>query len=536
MPGIEKWSETYQTFSEGNHDGVREPSDLVRFATVAYLTGRESESFQILERAHQTYHDRGELSEAARCAFWLGLMLMDSGESARGSGWFSRGERILSGHSGSSGYPESALFLISTGLQEFYGEKFSQAEQIFSRAASIGEKFHDMDLIALGRLGQGQAMVHQGKTSDGIRLLDETMVIVGSDRVHPVGSGIIFCAGIQTCRKIWELDRAHEWTSALNRWCEIHPDLVPFRGQCLVSRAEIIQYHGNWLKALHEARKATEVLTRPPGKPAAGDALFRQAEILRLLGQFEEAEACYKESARWGRNIQPGLALLRLSQGETDTAGVSIRNSLLEIRSPLKRAAILPAFVRIMLATRQINEAEEAVDELEHIVQLFNTPCLEAFALDSRGAVSMARTNFQEALDHFRSAMEIWQDLNLPYEMANTLELKGNTYRQLMDPDNATIAWSRSKWLYEQLGAIPDLERITRQLNQKKEINPYGLTLRELQILRQIVSGHTNKAIGSDLFISTRTVDRHVSNIFNKLKVSSRTEATAVAIRNNILV
>lgn len=536
MPGIEKWSETYQAFSEGNRDGVLEPSDLARFATVAYLTGHESESYQILERAHQAYHDRGETPEAARCAFWLGLMLMDAGESARGSGWFSRGERILGDHSDSSSHPENALFLVPRGLREFYGGKYSLAEQIFSRVATVGEQFNDMDLIALGRLGQGQALIHQGKTAEGNKLLDETMVIVGSDRVHPVGGGIIFCAGIETCRRIWELGRAHEWTSALNRWCETHPDLVPFRGQCLVSRAEIIQYHGNWLKALSEVRKAIETLTRPPGKPAAGVALYRQAEILRLLGQFEEAETYYKESARWGRNLQPGLALLRLSQGDGDSAGVSIRNSLLEIRDPLQRAAILPAFVRIMLATRQINEAAEAADELEHIARSFNTPCLEAFSLNSNGALSMARSNFQEALDQFRRAMEIWQNLNLPYEMAYTLEMKGNAYLQLMDPDNATVAWSRSQWLYEQLGAVPDLERITRQLNQKKEINPYGLTLRELQVLRQVVAGHTNKAIGSDLFISPRTVDRHVSNIFNKLQVSSRTEATAVAIRKNILI
>jgi DNA-binding CsgD family transcriptional regulator len=361
------------------------------------------------------------------------------------------------------------------------------------------------------------------------------MITLETQVVFPIACGIIYCAVIETCRKVWDLGRAQEWTAALTRWCAAQPDIIAFRGQCLVRRAEIIQFHGEWHKALEETHSACELLTRPPGEPAAGEAYYRKAELLRLLGDFEAAEVAYREAAKWGRNQQPGLALLRLTQGLADTAVTSIQNTLRETKDLQKRAELLPAFARIMITVNKIEEAREATKELGDIALSFEAPYLLALSSYCQGGVFLAEGRPQDAIDPLLNALKYWNTQQLPYESAFTRELKGLVYRELQDKDNSAMELAAAKWIFEQLKAKPDLERINRFLDTKKHHEAYGLTLRELQVLQRVASGKTNKKIAGELFISERTVDRHVSNIFNKLDVSSRVEATTFALKHRLL-
>ena len=534
MQRFGKWTETYGQLLNADREHALEPKDLETLALAAYLTGRDTESFKILERAHQGYLGIERTEQAVRCAFWLGLMLMNAGERARSNGWMARGERILNDEQGPD-CAEKGLLLIPTGLGALSMGHAVRAQILFEQAAAIGEHFGDADLIALGRLGQGQAMIQQGDVAGGIKLLDETMITVETEEVFPVVNGIVYCAVIETCRKVWDLRRAQEWTVVLTHWCDSQPDLVPFRGQCLVRRAEIIQFHGEWAKALEETRDACKLLTRPPGEPAAGEAYYRKAELHRLLGDFEKAEDCYREAAKWGRKPQPGFALLRLAQGQDDAAETAIRNTLLETKDAKKRAELLPAVVVIMIAVKQTDEAFEATKELADIATEFDAHYLYAISSYCQGAVFLAEGNIQLAQEHLQRALEFWNTLHLPYETARTRELKGLAYRELKDKDNSDIELAAAKWVFEQLKAMPDLERINRFLRQKHDLETHRLTLRELQVLHLVASGKTNKSVADVLFISERTVDRHISNIFNKLNVSSRVEATAFALKNKIL-
>jgi len=534
MKKYEKWTETYTQHLKADQNHTLEPKELETYALAAYLTGRDAESFQIMERAHLCYLDREKTKLAIRCAFWLGLMLMNAGERARGNGWIARGERLLYDKQVPA-CAEHGLLFIPGALGALYAGDAAKAQQLFEQAVTIGEQFDDVDLIAIGRLGHGQAIIQQGEVAKGIKLLDETMVTVETEEVFPVATGIIYCAVIETCRKVWDLGRAQEWTSALTRWCDAHPDVVPFRGQCLVRRAEILQLHGEWNKALRESKDACKLLTRPPGKPAAGEAFYRKAELLRLLGDFEEAKNCYREAGKWNRNPQPGLALLRLSQGQNDAAEISIRNTLQETKDSIKRAELLPAVVRIMIAAKQTEEAYAATKDLFGIAKEFDASYLYAMSSHCQGAVFLAEKRVQPAMEHLQKALKSWKTLHLPYESAHTRELKGLAYRELNDKDNSDVELAAAKWIFEQLKAKPDLERINRLLVKKQHHETHGLTLRELQVLRRIASGKTNKLVAGDLFISERTVDRHVSNIFNKLGVSSRVEATTFALKNKML-
>jgi DNA-binding CsgD family transcriptional regulator len=277
------------------------------------------------------------------------------------------------------------------------------------------------------------------------------------------------------------------------------------------------------------------LLTRPPGEPAAGEAYYRKAELHRLLGDFEEAEDSYREAAKWGRKPQPGLALLRLAQGQNDAAVTSIRNTLQENKDTKKRAELLPAVVSIMISVKQTGEALEAAKELCGIASEFDAPYLYAMCAYCQGAVFLAEENVQLALEYLQKALKFWNSLNLPYESARTRELKGLVYRELNDKDNSDAELAAAQWIFEQLRAMPDLERVNRLLNRKRDHETHGLTLREHQVLTGVASGKTNKSVANELFISERTVDRHVSNIFNKLGVSSRVEATTFALRNKML-
>lgn len=534
MQRIENWTQIYTHLLEADQKSVLKPEELETYALAAYLTGRDAESFEILERAHQGYLDIEKTKQAVRCVFWLGMMFMNAGEMARGSGWLAKGERLLKDDNLSE-CAEKGLFLVPAGLGALSGGHADRAQELFERAATIGEQFGDIDLIALGRLGNGQAMIQLGEVAQGIKLLDEMMITVETEKVFPIACGIIYCAVIETCRKVWDLGRAQEWTTALTRWCEAQPDIVPFRGQCLVRRAEIIQFHGDWLEALEETEKACKLLTRPPGESAAGEAFYCKAELHRLLGDFEAAEDCYREASKWGRKPQPGLALLRLAQRQADAAETSIRNTLKETKDTKKRSELLPAVVHIMIAVEQTKEALEACKELNSVADEFDAPYLHAMSAHSRAAVFLAEGNPQPALKHLQKALIIWNTLHLPYESAHTRELKGLVYRKLGDKDNSDIELAAAKWMYEQLEARPDKERVERLLKRKQNHKTHGLTLRELQVLQKVACGKTNKSIGEELFISERTVDRHVSNIFNKLGVSSRAEATANAFKKNIL-
>lgn len=533
MRRIHKWADAYHRLLEGKENDAWEPAALEDLALAAYLTGRDLESFQVLERAHHAYLNSGKPLKAARCAFWLGLILMTDGERARSGGWMARGERVLDENGQDA--PERGLFLIPRALGALYSGHGAEARQLFEQAASIGERFADTDVIALGSLGLGQTLVEQGEIPAGVKLIDETMLTMEDERIFPIVKGIVYCAAIETCRKIWDLRRAREWTTALNGWCNAHPDMVPFRGQCLVRRAEIIQLYGELPKALEETTHACQLLIRPPGEPAAGEAYYRKAELQRILGHFEEAEASYGEAAKWKRSPQPGLSLLRLAQGQRAAAETSIRNILHETSDVKKRAELLPAAVTIFLARGHTEEAAEAFEALRLIAEKFDVPYLNAMSAHCHGSILLAQENFLEALHHLQIALELWSSLDLPYESARTLELKGLAYRQMNDEDNANAALLAAQWCFEQLAVKSDLQRV-RQLSNKKNHNPnHGLTLRELQVLRHVASGKSNKAIAEELFISERTVDRHVSNIFNKLGVASRVEATSFAIRNNML-
>jgi DNA-binding CsgD family transcriptional regulator len=315
--------------------------------------------------------------------------------------------------------------------------------------------------------------------------------------------------------------------------------MVAYTGLCLVHRAEIMQVHGAWRDALKEAQLARERfahgMRQAAGAHREGAAFYRQGEVHRLRGEFTAAEEAYRNASRCGWEPQPGLALLRLAQGDNDAAAGAIRRVLGETTEPLKRARLLLAYVEIMLAVGDTQEARSAWGELERISASYGSGMLGAMVAHARGAVDLAEGDARASLVTLRHAWQAWQELEAPYEAARVRVLIGLTCRALGDDESATLELAAARDVFEQLGAAPDLAGVDSLVGRAAFVDTHGLTPRELEVLRRVATGETNKAIAAELVLSERTVDRHVSNIFSKLDVSSRAAATAYAYEHQLV-
>jgi DNA-binding CsgD family transcriptional regulator len=526
------WSEAFDQLSAADRDSPLEPEDLEWLGMAAALIGRDDVSDTLAARAHDEYVGRGELTRAALRAFWLGMRLFNRGEMAQGGGWLARAQRLVD-ESGED-CVERGYLLVPAALQNLSQGNPAAAFGLFEKAAEIAGHHRDRDLTALGRLGQGQALIAMGRIAEGLSLFDEAMVTVTAGGVSPIPIGIIYCSVISECMKIFDLHRAQEWTSALSHWCDAQPDLVPFRGECLVRRAEIMHLHGAWLDSLAEAERARELLTLPGDQWLVGLAWYRQAELHRQCGELSEAEAAYRQASQSGHEPVPGLALLRLAQGKTDAAIATIRRVLDEASSQAQRPWLLSACAEIGLAAQDVKAARAAADELAEFAAGRDAPWLEAISAHATGAVLLAEGDARAALATLRRAWTIWQAVDAPYEGARVRALMGQACRVLGDEDGALLEFDASRWVFQQLGAAPDLARVEALLRPASAAAPGGLTTRELQVLRLVATGRTNRAIAADLFLSEKTVARHISNIFTKLGISSRAAATAYAYEHDL--
>ncbi|HKE79408.1 MAG TPA: LuxR C-terminal-related transcriptional regulator [Solirubrobacteraceae bacterium] len=466
-----------------------------------------------------------------RCAFWVSFLLLNRGDFARTGGWVARGQRILD--EGGEDSVEYGYLLIPPSRIHVLKGAWAEAHAMAAEAAEIGERFGDLDLVTISRLILGRTLLRRGMTADALVLLDETMVAVVADEVSPTFAGLMYCGTIAVCQEIFDLGRAREWTTALTQWCRAQPDLVPYSGECLVHRAEILQLHGAWRDAVEAGEAARDRFLRRAERSDIGGAFYQLAELHRLMGDYAAAEEAYRQANRWGREPQPGLALLRLSQGQTDAAQAAIRRAVDEAANPTKRARLLPAHVEIMLAVGDVPAARAAADELAQIAEAFGAPMLLALSTQAQGAVLLAEGDATGALAALRQAWVSWQTLETPYEGARARVLIAQACSALGDTDTAAMELDAARAIFHELGAAADLARV--QAPSSAERTAGGLTGRELQVLRLVAAGKTNRTIAEELFLSEKTVARHISNIFAKLRLSTRAAATAYAYEHDLV-
>ena len=364
----------------------------------------------------------------------------------------------------------------------------------FMEAGEIAERFADADASMFARLGRGYSLILQGRVQEGKALLDEVMVAVIADEVTPMLAGIAYCQVISLCQAVFDLRRAREWTEALTRWCESQPDIVPFRGNCLVHRCEIFQLQGAWTDAEESARRACDWLSGPPAWDVLGSAYYQLAEIQRLRGELEEAEESYRQASLAGRDPEPGMSLLRLAQGRVDLALPAMRRALEEEQDPVVRARLLPACVEVLLEAEDVGSARAAADELAAIAAQLEAAHLNALATEASGAVLLAEGDPRAALATLRGAHRSWRDLDAPHQAARVRLQIGLACRELGDRASAELEFEGARNAFEQLGADPDLARLARLTGAPR---PGGLSRRESEVLTLVAAGKTNRAIAT---------------------------------------
>jgi DNA-binding CsgD family transcriptional regulator len=529
------WRDAYNALSQASAAGPLAADDVERLAWSAILTGHDEPALEALERLHQLRLDAGEALRAARAAFWLALRAMSLGQAARASGWLARAERLVDPNGedcAECGYLRLPRIFRFSAAGDHAAARTAAAE-----AATIGDRFKDPDLSALGRDFQGRAMIRQGRLTEGLQCLDEAMVAATSGELSPVVTGLVYCDAIAACQQTHALDRAREWTMALSGWCEAQPQLVPFAATCLVHRSEVMQLGGAWAEAFDEARQASARLTHARGGDA-GHAAYQQGEIHRLRGEMAEAEQAYALATERGRDPHPGLALLHMAQGRVDVAAAASRRVLSTTKDPLQRTRFLPSHVEIMLAASDLREARRASDELSTLAEGFEMEILSAMAQHAAGAVRLAEGDASGAIDPLRHAQNVWQRVGAPYLSARIRVLVARAFNALGDVDGAARELDAAQKTFVHLEAAPDVAAVKAMAARAEtgaRRDAHGLSPREVEVLLLLASGKTNKAIAEVLFLSEKTVDRHVSNIFVKLDVPSRAAATAWTYQHHFL-
>lgn len=541
------WTQAYAQLSAADQVVPLGIDDLDLLASSAWLIGRDDVSSEVWARAHSECLRLHDVPRAARFAFWLVHDLLSRGELAQANGWLVRSLRLLD--DGAYDGAERGLLLVLVARFHAKQGQPSAAYATACQAAELSDRFDDTDLKVFGRLIRAQAHARRGETVEAAALFDEVMVAVTVGDVPPIAVGIVYCAVIDACHWIFDLGRAREWTAALSRWCSTQPDLVPFRGQCLVHRAEILRLSGQWSQALAEAEHACTWLTDSARQldgstPAAslsvfkypiGAAFYQLAEIHRVQGDFAKAEQAYRQASQYGQSPEPGLALLRLAVGRLQVAEASMRRVLEQPQSRQMRANLLAASTEIMIAVQDLTAARAAADELAAIVA--DTPALflRALSAQSMGSVLLAEGAARAALAPLREAWMAWQEIDVPYDAARVRVLLALACRALGDDDAAELELDGARRVFQRLAAAPDVARVNALLAPAVDPAARVLTRRELQVIVLVAAGKTNRAIAHDLGISERTVDRHVSNLLLKLDLSSRSAATAYAYEHGLV-
>ena len=524
------WREAFLALSEADRATTLSARDLEALGRSAYMVGNTDAYVNALERAYRTHLEAGNVLPAVRVAFWIGHSLLFQGQPVTASGWFARAQRLFD-ESGQDG-AERGWLLIPAWLRQMGTGDYESGYATAGEAADIARRFDDADLLWLAFGDQGRALINMGRVAEGLRLIDEMFVVAIEGQLSPVVTGIVYCNTIAYCVDGFAWDHAREWTEALTRWCEGQPEMEEHFGFCLVHRAELHHLSGSWAIAHEESERAAATHTAGQlNQLIRGKAAYEQGEMHRLAGDFAAAEKSFREANAFGFEPQPGLALLRLAQGNRDSAAAAIRRVTGESTQTLRRARLLPAYVDITLAVGEFDRARAAVDELEAIASTVGG-AVTAMAACAKGALLVARGEPGEALIALRPGLQAWQCLGVPYEAARARVLIAQACRAVGDHDTAELELDTARAAFDRLGASPDVARVDALAG--RDGTNEGLTAREIEVLRLVASGLSNSEIAAGLVISEHTVARHLQNIFGKLGVSTRTAAAAYAFERRL--
>ena len=519
------WTRAHDGFVTARHDVPFEADDLNALAEAAWWLGLMDESLAAREAAYEQYLKASDNRRAAMRAFDIAYAYFLRGNETVGGGWVHRAQRLVEDepHCPEQGY--LLYFSVETSLDGGTAT-LTKAREV----QAFGRRHADPNLIAAGIVAEGRVLIRLGQAQEGVALLDEGMLEASSKDLAPNWAGNIYCHLMAACDELGDIRRAAAWTQATSEWCDRMAPAVLFKGICRVHRAQVMQIRGAWTQAQDEAeRVCADAADIHVGIVAEGR--YQIGEIRRLRGDLDGAENAYRQGHELGRDPEPGLALLRLAQGRPDAAAALIRSALAGVAHSLARARLLAAQVEIAIAAADTVTASSAADELDSVAAAYPSSGLEATAKRCRGAALLANGRTEEALSTLRAACSGWTELAAPYDCAKVRVLLARAYRQMGDIESSEREFDAARAAFEELGAELDAKQAGAE---RRGTLPNGLTAREAAVLALVAAGSTNREIADALALSPKTVERHLSNIFTKLDVTTRTAAARLAFEYGI--
>jgi len=502
-------------------DAGSEADRLDLLAEALWWLGRLDECIVAREAAYRAYEELGDVCRAAQCAVWLyehhGMRARPSVAAA----WLRRARRVLEDE------PQCAALgalLLREAEVAHGGDRLDDALGLAERARGLARTLGSPDLEAEALQTLGRVLIDLGRPDDGLADLDEAMLLAVEGRLGPYSTGKVYCSLISACEELGDLRRAAEWTDETARWAEEHPFAI-FPGICRVHRAVVLGRQGSFADAEREALQACGELVTSH-LPNAVTAFMEVGDIRRRLGDLAGAEEAFARAEELSGRTCVGAALLRLAQGRVEEARRIVTGCLVD--QPANRPGrvdLLRATVQIAVAADDLAMAARSVGELETIVETYDSVYARASALLARGRLELATGDAAAAAGTLTEAARCWQELDMPFELATTRTVLAQALHDQGDVDAAASMFAAARGLFDQLG-------VTHAAAQAA--HPAGLTDREVEVLRLLAEGRTNKEIAAELFLSAKTVSRHLSNIFTKIGVSSRAAATAFAYQHDL--
>jgi DNA-binding NarL/FixJ family response regulator len=512
-------------------DEALQADDFAALASTAYLVGRRNDCIQALQRAYDANLGRGDVLQAVRSACWLTTVLFEGGELAIGNGWLARAQRLLDDVEGD--VVERGYVIERLILQGVITGDFATAFELAPQLTGYGRRFHDPDLVATGLMCEGRMAIYSGQVAVGLQLLDEAMVEVMGGALSPIIAGLVYCSVIEACQEVSDLGRAGQWTHALTTWCEAQPGLVAYTGQSAVHRGQLMRLQGALQEALAELDSALERYAATGGHPAIGLAHYERGVVLGLLGDAAAADLAFAAAIDAGHSGQPGRALLWLATGRTEAAVAAVRRLLVEQQDPVSRSGLLPAAVEVLVAAGDSEAADPLVGELQEIGATFGCGALQAAGRYAEATLALSAGDGARTTTAAKQAAALWARLEARHELARCRVLAAQGMRLLGDEQSAVSELEAARKAFAELGARSDERAVALLLGHGTA--PGGLSPREVEVLQLVAAGRSNPQVAAELFLSEKTVARHLSNIFTKLDVGSRTAAAAFAYEHGLV-
>ena len=508
-------------------DPAAEAERLDVLAWALWWLGRMEDCIEARHGAYRIFDELGDTRRAGGAAVWLYEHHAQRVRGAIASGWLQRARRAL--ETDTNCIEHGALLLREAELAHG-GGALDDAAELGRRALALGRELGSANVEAEALQTIGRVLIDAGQVQEGLAHLDEAMLLAVEGRLGAYSTGKVYCSLISACEDLGDLRRAAEWTEATAQWSTQHPFAI-FPGICRVHHAVVLDRRGATADAEREASQAcVELLGSHLGVAAAGFAEI--GDMRRRLGDLERAEEAFARVQELSGRTCPGVALVRLAQGRIDAAARIIAGCMAEQSpNPLARARLLPAAAQVAVAAGDLAGADESARELEATAAAFDTPMLHAMAALARGRVQLAQRD-AAASATLRDAERRWQELEVPFEVATTRTLLAQALRDAGDEDGAQATFAAARALFDQIGARLDAGSAD---GRDRGDLPGGLTEREAEVLRLIAAGLSNKDIATALHLSVKTVSRHLSNIFTKIGVSSRSAATAFAFEHQLV-